>query len=162
MLSAERWRRAGSLLAAAWVGLMAGLGFVVAPSLFALLSRADAGRVAGRLFAIDAYVGLASGVVLLLIARHLAQGDAERGGSRFSTEMILALTALFCTVAGHFGLQPMLDAARAGEGRASFAVLHGTAAAFFLVKLGVVAALAWRLGRPAAAFRAAGTTSSGS
>ena len=141
---------------------MAGLGFVAAPSLFALLSRADAGRVAGRLFVVDAHVGLALGVVLLLIARHLAQADAERGGSRFSIEMILALAALFCTVAGHFGLQPMLEAARAGEGRASFAVLHGAAAVFFLAKLGVVAALAWRLGRPAAAIRAAGTTSSGS
>ncbi len=140
---------------------MAGVGFVAAPALFSLLSAADAGRVAGRLFVVDAYLGLALGVVLLLVARHLAQADAGRGGSRFSTEMILALAALFCTVAGHFGLQPMLEAARAGEGRASFAVLHGAAAVFFLVKLGAVAALAWRLGRPSAAIRAAGTTSSG-
>lgn len=141
---------------------MAGVGFVAAPALFSLLSRADAGRVAGRLFVVDAYLGLGIGVVLLLIARHLAHADVGRGGSRFSTEMILALVALFCTVAGHFGLQPMLEAARAGEGRASFAVLHGAAAVFFLVRLGVVAALAWRLGRASDAIRAAGTTSSGS
>ena len=161
-MDGERWRRAACLLGGVWAGLMAGIGFVAAPSLFALLARADAGRVAGRLFAAEANIGLAMGVVLLLIARRLAQAGAERGASRFSTEMILALAALFCTVAGHFGLQPMLEAARAGEGRASFAVLHGVSTAFFLVKLGLVAALAWRLGRPTVAVRAAGTTSSGS
>jgi hypothetical protein len=158
-VSGERWGRLACVLAGVWAGLMAGLGFVAAPALFSLLSRADAGRVAGRLFLVDAYLGLAFGVVVLLIARHLAKADADRGGSRFSTEMILALAALFCTVAGHFGLQPMLEAARAGQGRASFAALHGAAAVFFLVKLAAVASLAWRLGRPGAAVRAAGTTS---
>jgi len=161
-VSGERWRRAAGLLAGAWAGLMAGLGFVAAPLLFALLSRTDAGRVAGRLFAAEANLGLALGVVLLMIVRHLAPSEVERGASRFSTELILVLAALFCTVAGHFGLQPMFEAARAGQGRASFAVLHGVAAAFFLAKLGAVIALAWRLGRPAAAVRAAATTSSGS
>ena len=161
-MSGDRWRRAGCALAGVWAGLMAGVGFIAAPALFSLLSRADAGRVAGRLFLVDAYLGLAFGVAVLLIARHLAQADADRGGSRFSAEMVLALVALFCTVAGHFGLQPMLEAARAGEGRASFAVLHGAAAVFFLVKLAAVASLAWRLGRPGAVVRAAGTTSSGS
>ncbi len=40
----------------------------------------------------------------------------------------------------------MLAAAGRGEGP-SFAVLHGVASAFFVVKFVAVAALAWRLGR---------------
>jgi hypothetical protein len=161
-VSGERLRRVACALAGVWAGLMAGIGFVAAPTLFAQLGRADAGRVAGRLFLTDAYLGLAFGAVLLLLARQVAKADAERGGSRFSTEMILALAALFCIVAGHFGPQPMLEAARAGGGGASFAVLHGVASAFFVAKLALVAVLAWRLGRPGGPVRAAAPTSSDS
>ena len=161
-MTGERLRRAACALAGGWAGLMAGIGFVAAPALFALLPRGDAGRVAARLFLTDAYIGLALGVVLLLVGRSLGRDASAQGGSRFGAEVALPLAALFCTVAGHFGLQTMLDAARAGEGRASFAVLHGVAATFFIVKLGVVAALAWRLSGPSRAVRAAGPTSSGS
>jgi hypothetical protein len=158
----HRLRRVACALAGIWTGVMAGIGFIAAPSLFAVLPRADAGRVAGRLFLTDAYLGLAFGVVLLLASRQLAVAGAAHARSRFSAEVVLVLAALFCTVAGHFGLQPMLEAARVGEGRAPFAVLHGAAAAFFVVKVGAVAALAWRLGRPVMPLRAAAPTSSGS
>jgi hypothetical protein len=58
----------------------------------------------------------------------------------------------------------MIESARRGEGGPSFAVLHGVASAFFLVKFAAVAALAWRLtGAPpapaAGAATAAGPTS---
>ncbi len=161
-MTGERLRGTACALAGGWAGLMAGIGFVAAPALFALLPRPDAGRVAARLFLTDAYAGLALGIVLLLLGRSLGRDAVARGGTRFGAEVALPLAALFCTVAGHFGLQPLLDAARAGEGRASFAVLHGVAAAFFVVKLCVVAALAWRLGRPGPSLRAAGPPSSGS
>jgi hypothetical protein len=41
----------------------------------------------------------------------------------------------------------MIESARRGEGGPSFAVLHGVASAFFLVKFLAVAVLAWRLTR---------------
>ena len=44
-------RRVAAWLAGAWAGLIAAIGFVVAPMLFATLPRKDAGRVAARLFA---------------------------------------------------------------------------------------------------------------
>ena len=46
-----------------------------------------------------------------------------------------------------FALLAMLDAARAGQGAVSFAVLHGVSAAFFVVKGLLVAGLAWRFSR---------------
>ena len=48
-----------------------------------------------------------------------ARGLEERAagqGSQFSVDMALCLGTLFCTVAGYFAVQPMLAAARAGQG----------------------------------------------
>ena len=59
----------------------------------------------------------------------------------------MALGALFCTLLGHHALQPMLEAARDGQGRWSFAALHGASAALFGLKTVLVAALAWRASR---------------
>ena len=139
-------RRAAAWLAGAWCGLVGAVGFVAAPLLFATLPRGDAGRVAARLFALDAALGLGFGAALLVFALQDAKRNTATGGSRFSAEIVLALAALFCIVAGHYAIEPMLAAAGRGEGP-PFAVLHGVASVFFVVKFVVVAVLAWRLGR---------------
>ncbi len=93
----------------------------------------------------EAYSALVFGVVLLVMERVLARRAAADGtGSQFSLGMMLVLGALFCTVAGYFALQPMMVAARAGQGSLSFAQLHALSAGFYLVKLLLVLALAWR------------------
>ena len=138
--------RLGGWLAGAWAGLMIGLGAVAAPVLFALLPRADAGRVAARLFSLDATIGIGVGAVLVLIGLQLGRERAERGrGSRFGLELGLTLAALLCIVAGHYALLPMIDEARAGHGALSFGALHAIASAFFVTKVAIVAVLAWRL-----------------
>jgi uncharacterized membrane protein YidH (DUF202 family) len=158
-------RRAACWLAGAWAGLIAGVGFVAAPALFATLPRGDAGRVAAQMFKADATIGICVGAVLLVLCLQLARVASANGvSSRFSTEMLLVLGALFAIVAGYYAIQPMIESARRGEGGPSFAVLHGVASAFFLLKLAAVAALAWRLtGAPrapaAGAATAAGPTS---
>ena len=55
------------------------------------------------------------------------------------------LAALFFTVAGHFGVQPWMELAKAGQGPLSFATLHGVSMMFFAAKGLCVAVLAWRL-----------------
>ncbi len=132
-------------LAGLWAGSIAAIGFVAAPTLFATLPRADAGRVVARLFEIDAYVGLAAGAILLMLAMRASDAMRPAGSSRFSAELMLVLAALFCIVAGHFAVQPMIDSVRRGEGSPSFALLHGVATLFFVAKFVAVAALAWRL-----------------
>ncbi len=137
--------RLGAWLAGAWTGLMIGIGAVAAPVLFALLPRADAGRVAARLFSLDARIGLGAGAMLVLIGLQFGRERAERGrGSRFGLELGLALAALLCIVAGHYALLPMIEEARAGQGALSFGALHAIASAFFVVKVAIVAVLAWR------------------
>jgi hypothetical protein len=148
-----RLRRAAAWLAGLWAGAVAGVGFVAAPVLFATLPRADAGRAAARLFAVDATIGIGFGAVLLVLALQIARRAAAHGASRFSVEMMLALAAIFCIVAGHYAIEPLIESARRGEGGASFAVLHGVASAFFVVKFAAVAVLAWRLTSPLAPAR---------
>ena len=131
-------RRAAVCLAGLWAGMIAAIGFVAAPLLFATLPRADAA------------IGLGVGALLLVLALHDARTRAAAGSSRFSAEMVLVLAALFCIVAGHYAIQPMLASAGRGDGP-SFAFLHGVASAFLVVKLVVVAVLAWRFAGATAA-----------
>lgn len=144
---AERLRR---LLPGLWAGALLCIAAMAAPAVFAQLERADAGRVVGRIFVQEAWLSLALGALLLLIERARARHAAEAGaGSVLSTEMLLVLGAVFCTVAGYFVLQPMLPAARAGQGPLSFGQLHALSSAFYAVKVLLLLALAWCAARPA-------------
>ena len=138
--------RAATLLAGLWAGVMAGLAAIAAPAAFALLDRAVAGQLAGRLFAVEAYASLVVALLLFLLLRGPTRAEAARGeASVLSAEMLCILGALFCTVAGYFGLQPMMVAARAGEGALSFGALHGLSTAFYVAKSLLVFVLLWRL-----------------
>jgi hypothetical protein len=137
----ERLRRA---LPGLWLGMLLALAFVAAPSLFAILDRPVAGRVAARLFAIEAQLSLLLAVMLGLLERARAAQQLPGLESRVSAELLLVLGALFCTVLGHYAIQPMMDAARAGQGTWSFGALHAASSGFYLLKSLLVATLAWR------------------
>ena len=138
----ERLRR---LLPGIWLGMLLAVAFIAAPALFALLERPVAGRVAARLFAVEAQLSLLLAVALGLLERARAARRALQGeGSRVSAELLLVLGALFCTVFGHHALQPMMEAARAGEGVWSFGALHAVSSGIYGLKCLLVATLAWR------------------
>ncbi|WP_324431329.1 DUF4149 domain-containing protein [Azohydromonas sp.] len=133
-------RRARTLLAGLWLGLLLTVALIATPAPFAALAAADAGRVVARVLASEAYASLALAAVLFLVERRLAR----EGRSAMTAELMLVLGALFCTVFGYFALQPMLAAARAGQGPWSFGVLHAASTAFYGVKALLVLLLAWR------------------
>ena len=134
-----------TVLAALWLGLVATLAAVAAPVLFAGLERADAGRLAGNMFRIEAYAALGLAAALFLIERRLASGWMRAGqGSVLSINLLLVLGALFCTVLGYFALQPMMEAARAGQGLLSFGALHGISSVMFVLKGLLLLVLVWR------------------
>ncbi len=142
-MTLQRWRL---LLPALWAGWLLCVALLAAPAPFATLHAADAGRVVARLFAQEAYVALAIGVLLLMLERTAARrAAAAGGGSQFSVGMLLALGTLACTVVGHFVLQPMMVQARAGQGGWTAGQLHAAAVVVFGVKLLLAAALAWRV-----------------
>ena len=141
-MTLQRWRR---LLPGLWAGWMLCVGLLATPAPFALLARADAGRVVSRMLAQEAYTALAVGLVLLVLERVAARRAVQSGeGSQFSTEMILVLGALMCTVLGYFAVQPLMVAARAGAGPLGFGALHAVSSGFFVIKVALVLALAWR------------------
>ena len=146
MKSGESLRR---LLPGIWLGLLAALALVVMPVAFRVLGAPTAGSLARAVFAIEAPVSLAFGAVLLMVERRAAFVRHETAGaSQFSIEMVLVLGALFCTVAGYYALQPMLESARAGvQGGPSFGQLHAIGTVFFAVKGLLVLALAWKAAR---------------
>lgn len=145
-LSQERWLRRGLQLSVVttglWLGMVVTLALVAAPTLFAQLDRVTAGRLAGEMFRIEAHVALVAGGALLLLERW----RLKRQSTSLSAELLLVAGALFCTVLGNFGLQPMMEAAKAGQAvRFSFAALHGASTAFFVLKGLLLLALLWRL-----------------
>jgi|HigsolmetaAR205D_1030408.scaffolds.fasta_scaffold04139_1 hypothetical protein len=137
-------------LAGLWAGAVLCIGALAAPSLFAVLERAQAGLAAGRMFKLEAALSLALAVVLLLVERRVAARRVESGAARslVSAELLLVLGVLFCTVAGYYALIPLMEEARAGTGRWTFMQLHGVSSAFFGVKALLLAALAWRCAAP--------------
>lgn len=139
--------RVAALLAGLWAGAILAIGLIGAPAGFAVLGTpAEAGRVAGRMFSVEAPLSMALAVVIFLLERRRARDEAEAGrGSQFNANMLLALGALFCTVAGYYAIQPMMAAARAGQGAWSFGALHAASTVFFGLKGLLVLALAWRL-----------------
>ena len=146
--------RLAAVLGGLWVGVLACLGALAAPAAFAVLPSTDAGRVVGRMLSQEAYFSLAMACGLFMVERARSQRAADAGtGSVFSTNLVLLLGTLFCTVAGYFGLQPMMAAARLGEGPWSFGALHAVSGGLFAVKGLLVLALAWRLNALSAAAR---------
>lgn len=133
------------LLAALWAGILLAVALIATPAAFATLPAAEAGRVAARVLSIEAHLSLGLAMLLLLLERRRARD----GGPAMTPEVLLVLGALFCTVAGYFALQPMLEAAHAGEGRWPFAALHTASLAFYGLKLVLVLVLAWRGTAPA-------------
>jgi len=123
-----------------WVGGLWAVGYIVAPTLFHELSgnRALAGNLAGRMFAMIAWVGI--GCAAYLIAFIVLR----RGAASFKSSVFwLVLLMLLLTLAGHFGIQPILmrlkEAALPKDVMESlfrdrFATWHGVSSAVYLVQ----------------------------
>ena len=140
---AERLRR---LLPGVWLGLLLAIGALSAPASFALVARAEAGRLNAYLFVREGWVSVALALLLVLLERTRARRAAAAGrGSALSAELLLLLGTLVCTLAGAHGVQPLMEQARAGvPGAPGFGTLHAISVGLYGLKLLLVAALAWR------------------
>jgi hypothetical protein len=129
------------LVAALWAGSLWAVGYLVAPTLFATLSdHVLAGVIAGSLFHAMAMLSLGCGLAMLLL---LWRGTPGWDGKRRRTVLAIIVVMVMCTVASHFGLQPMmaeLKAAAAPGGvmdaaaKSRFGMLHGVSSVIYLVQ----------------------------
>jgi MFS family permease len=122
-----------------WVGGLFAIGYLAAPVLFSQLAdRSLAGTVAGAMFSVMAWVGLACGTYLLLYVLAGKGWRAIQSGVFWIVLLMLALTA-----AGHFGVQPILAQLKAdalprqvmeSALRDRFSTWHGVSSALYLVQ----------------------------
>lgn len=128
-----------SIVVTLWAGAMWAVGFIAAPVLFYRLpDRALAGFVAGKLFTIVAWIGVAC-AVYLLVFRVVRHGPACLKQAFFW----IALVMLALVLAGMFGVQPVLEGLRA-QARARelaesvlldrFMTWHGIASALYVIQ----------------------------
>lgn len=86
------WWRFQLYLAALWWGGLTVVGFIVVPTLFTLLEPvALAGQVAARLFSAICWLGLVSGLMLLLAGRRAAGEHPYRPSAWIVLGLIAAL-----------------------------------------------------------------------
>ena len=88
-----------------WVGGLWAIGYIAAPVLFTKLADKQlAGNLAGGMFTVIAYVGMACGLYLL-VHRLMQFG----GGALKQAFFWAALVMLLITLGIHFGIQPIME-----------------------------------------------------
>ena len=143
-MTPQKLQRAAGFLTGLWAGVLLGVGFIGAPAGFASTFPETAGRIAGRMFMQEAYLSLGLSVLLLLMLRRIWQMTETRR-SILGADALMLLAVAFCTVLGYFGLQPVMAAAKAGQGSLSFGALLGISMSLYAVKALLLLVLAWRL-----------------
>lgn len=132
-----------------WVGGLWAIGYIAAPALFANLpgNRMLAGTLAGNMFSLGAYVAMGCAAYLLIYL------VAQRGaGALRTTTFWIVVVMLLLTLAGHFGIQPILAQLKAqvfphnvmqSIVRDRFAAWHGVSSVLYLIQslLGLVLVL---------------------
>ncbi|MFZ9642656.1 MAG: DUF4149 domain-containing protein [Candidatus Methylopumilus sp.] len=87
-----------------WVGALWAIGYIAAPTLFYhLADRQLAGSLAATMFALVAYIGMACGFYLLLNRLSKFGTQALKQGFFWAVLLMLLLT-----LAGHFGIAPII------------------------------------------------------
>ena len=125
------------------VGAQLAVGYLVAPTLFAVVpERALAGTIAGAIFTRLGWIALA-GYALLMLLQAWLDGAAAAPAARWPRRCLLLMLAL--TAVGHLWLRPWIAELRAqiqGAGgfdgapaalRARFGMLHGASSVLFLL-----------------------------
>jgi hypothetical protein len=146
-------RHLASLSLALWVGGMWLLGYVVVPVLFKMLpDRMLAGKIAGELFTLLAFIGIAAALYLLLY-RLQQSGRIALRETAFRITAFMLLLVLF----GQFILQPILADLKlqaapldvmASPLAAQFKTWHAVSGIVFLLQslLGAALVVFWKPG----------------
>lgn len=128
-----------TLLATAWAGTLWAVGYLAVPVLFfGQPDRQLAGMLAGQMFTLVNYLGLACGAYLLA----WQFGAAGRASFRQALFRIVAAMLLIAMVL-QFGFQPVMNGLKAqalpldvmhSEFASRFGMLHGISSIFYLIQ----------------------------
>ena len=145
------WNSLASIFLVMWMGSLVTLGAIAAPVLFsALEDKQLAGMLAGKMFAVGAWVGMVAGTFLLL-HRLIRDGRAALKSLFFWVVLLM----LLLTLAGHFGIQPILQnlknqafplAVMQSVFADRFSQWHGISRILWIIQSVLGLALVWRSG----------------
>ena len=128
------------ILLTIWIGALWTVGFLVTPTLFGSLEdRPLAGLLAGKMFTAVSYIGLFSGLVLLLSEMNRLSGLKSSASFLFNRKVNkrvwLLILMLIIVIVGEFLIQPqMAELKQAGLSVSpEFDRLHGIATAFYML-----------------------------
>lgn len=134
-----------SWLLVLWVGGTWAIGYLAAPVLFYNLEdKMLAGKLAGEMFKLTAYIGMVAAAYLLAFRLNRFGGGAFKQGFFW-----IVLAMLLITLAGRFGIQPILEQLKdqaLGQDvmqslvRDRFQTWHGVSSVLYLIQsvLGLV------------------------
>jgi len=127
------------ILTTAWVGSLWAVGYISVPVLFSSLDDKQlAGLLAGKMFSLVAYVGMVSGMYLM-IHRYVGHGKAAFRQTLFWTLVVMFLITLTIQC----GIQPVMTDLKAQASpldvmHSSFAgrfkMLHGVSSILYLIE----------------------------
>lgn len=143
----QRASRTALLVTTLWAGSLWVIGYVAAPVLFTMLpdNRMMAGVLAGKMFTVTAYLGMACAGYLLL---HYGRASGFVALRQTAVRLVIVLLAL--SLAGQFGLQPLMTDLKAqafpadvmqSAQAAHFRILHGVSQVLYAIQSLVAAAL---------------------
>ena len=127
------------LMASLWAGSIWAVSYLAAPSAFAVLDSTRAGTVVGTMLTRLAWLSIALGVLVALLAWRSPDLDARRRRWLYW----VAGAMLACSLAVYLGLQPLMAAIRDSAGPAgvraspqwgTFAALHGVSQLLYLIE----------------------------
>jgi hypothetical protein len=123
--------------AALWWGSLTTLGFVVVPLLFMQLATpAIAGNMAAKLFAVQTWVSLGCGVLLMVLLQSNAR-KVKSGWLKYAL-FFIALGVLLAAL-NEFAVSPKIVA------RENLKLWHGVGSAMYLVQWVCSAVVLWKL-----------------
>lgn len=123
------FRTGEQIVVTIWVGSLWTVGYLVAPTLFAVLDDGSvAGDIAGQLFRIEALLSIACAALLLVM--HWIQPPR-----RFDGRVLLILGIVGLMSVNEWVLRPIMAATRdaAGDPTEHFALFHAVSAIIYLI-----------------------------
>jgi uncharacterized membrane protein len=134
-----------------WIGGMWAVGYIAAPVLFASLDDKQlAGMLAGKLFGLIAWIGIAAASYLLVYR------VARDGAAALKTLFFWVVAVMLALIlAGHFGIQPIMQSLK--DQAMPHAVMqsvfadrfrhwHGVSSILYLIQSALGLLLVWRSG----------------
>ena len=95
--------RLTALLTGVWLGMQIMAGYVAGPILFEQIGRQAAGNIAGTLFAVNNWFGMAAWLLAWFAVGTRRERGFGHGGRSIAPKFIILLLALLAAVAGAMG-----------------------------------------------------------